>query len=392
MKGTRKSIKKWLVCNYKTNMRIAILASNLIKIPPTPKDVPAGFSGAVEEIVYRITEGMVKRGHKVTLFACGDSKTSAKLVSVTAKATAKDTKIGVGPHIAYEYLLITKAYQMAKEGKFDIIHSHFDKKSAYFAPLVETPTVSTLHSPLEGSSNILSHFKNTQHYISISNAQRKAIPNLNYIATIYHGLDLSTYPFDEKGGESLVYVGRIMPEKGVDTAIKVSQQTNRKLIILGWAARQSMKYYQDKVKPFINGKDIQNHGFISRKSLKEYLKNAKALLFPIQWEEPFGLVMIEAMACGTPVVAYARGSVPEVVKDGETGFIVNSSDNDKRGDFVIKKTGLEGLVEAVQRINMMEPEEYQKMRLDCRHCVEEKFTVEKMVEGYERVYEKILKL
>lgn len=372
-------------------MRIAILASNLIKIPPKPKDVPAGFSGAPEEIVSRITEALVARGHKVTLFASGDSRTRAKLVSVTSHATAKDKNIGIGPHEAYEYSLISRCYLMAKDGKFDIIHSHVNKKSLYFAPLVETPTVTTLHSPLDKMENIMKDYKQTQYYVSISDAQREAIPDLNYISTIYHGLDLSTYPFDKKGGESLVYVGRIMPEKGVDTAIKVSQQTNRKLIILGWAARQSMKYYQDKVKPYINGKDIQNHGFISRKSLKEYLKNAKALLFPIQWEEPFGLVMIEAMACGTPVVAYARGSVPEVVKDGETGFIVNSSDNDKRGDFVIKKTGLEGLVEAVQRINMMESEEYQKMRLDCRHCVEEKFTVEKMVDEYEKVYQKIVR-
>ncbi len=372
-------------------MRIAILASNLIKIPPKPKDVPAGFSGAPEEIVSRITEGLVRRGHKVTLFASGDSRTKAKLVSVTSRATAKDKNIGIGPHEAYEYSLISLCYQMAKEGKFDIIHSHFDKKSAYFAPLVVTPTVSTLHSPLDKLGNILKDYKNTQYYVSISDAQRKAIPDLNYISTVYHGLDLSDYPFGQEGGEYLLFVGRIVPDKGAHLAIKTAKVAGVKLILLGWAARQSMKYYQEKVKPYLNGKDIQNHGFISRKSLKEYLRRAKALLFPIQWEEPFGLVMIEAMACGTPVIAYGRGSVPEVVKDGETGFIIEAESGKREAErWITKKTGIEGLVETVKKIYSMPEEEYRKMRRSCRRLVEEKFTVEKMVEGYEKVYKKVI--
>lgn len=369
-------------------MRIAILASNVIRVPPGPKDVPKGSSGATEHVVSKITEELVKRGHQVTLFASGDSKTKAKLVSVTPKATGKDPLIGIGPHESYEYTLISRAYQLAKDGKFDIIHSHFDRKTAYYAPLAYIPTVSTLHSPLDRVADILKYFKHSQYYVSISNAQRKALPDLNYVSTVYHGLDHLTYPFNEKGGNNLVFVGRIEPEKGVDIAVRVAKTLKIKLLLLGWAKQKHLKYYNEKVKPFIN-KDMV-HGFISRTSLKRYLANARALIFPVAWEEPFGLVMIEAMASGTPVVAFARGSVPEVVKDGETGFIVNSSESDKRGNWIVKKTGMEGLCEAVDKIYSLPQEEYSRMRVDSRKHVERNFTVEKMVDGYEKVYQRIL--
>lgn len=371
-------------------MRIAVLASNVIRIPPRPKDIPKGSSGATEHIVSKITEELVKRGHKVTLFASGDSKTKANLISITSKSTGKDPKIGIGPHESYEYALISKAYQMANEGKFDIIHSHFDTKTAYYAPLTMVPTVSTLHSPLDGISGIMKFFKNTQYYVSISNAQRKAMPDLNYINTIYHGLDLDDYPYGKEGGDSLIYVGRIAPVKGADTAVRIAKHLKVKLILLGWAKQKYIKFYSEKVKPFIDGKNIVNHGLITRKSMKEYLIHSKALIFPIHWEEPFGLVMIEAMATGTPVIAFARGSVPEVVKDGVTGFIVNSSESDKRGDFLVKKTGFDGLCEAVEKIYSMPQEEYKKIRVACRKHMEDNFTIDKMIDGYEKVFQQIL--
>lgn len=371
-------------------MRIAVLASNFIKIPPHPSDVPMGYSGAPEGIVFKLTEGLVKRGHKVTLFASGDSKTSATLFSVTSKATAKDKNIGIGLHEAYEYLLISKAYELAKKGMFDIIHSHFDRKSAYFAPLVSTPTVSTLHSPLDHITPILSKFKKTQYYVSISDVQRRTLPDLNYAATIYHGIDLDNYPFNLNDNGYILFVGRIVPEKGAHIAIKVARQIGQKLIILGWSAKQKLKYFQEEIKPYVDGRNIVRHGFITRSSLKEYLKLAKVLVFPISWEEPFGLVMIEAMACGTPVIAYAKGSVPEVIVDGQTGYIVNNSPEDKRGEWLIKRTGVEGFVEAMQRINSMSSEDYNKMRQNCRKHVQDHFTIKKMIEGYEGVYKKIL--
>jgi len=372
-------------------LRIAVLSSNLLRTPPEANFVPKGFSGAPEKIMYWITEEMVKKGHDVTLFASGDSSTSAKLIAVSNKASSLDEEIGAVNHVEMEHLLISKCYKMAKLGEFDLIHSIFDTRSAYYAGLVNVPTISTLHSPLEGIKKIvLSKLPDSQYYVSISNAQRKLLPELNYVSTIYHGIDLQTFAFSQSDSGGMIFVGRVIPSKGVAEAVSIANKLKKKLYILGDYGLEHEEYWKKSILPFIDNKIITHAGFLNPEELLKYYQEAKLFLFPIQWEEPFGLVMIESMASGTPVVAFARGSVPEVVKDGETGFIVNSTDEDKRGDFIIKKTGIEGLCEAVERIYAMPPDEYKKMRLACRKHVEENFTIEKMVEGYERVYEKVI--
>src|SRR3990167_5182997 len=222
-------------------MRVATLASNFIRMPPSPHDVPSGYSGAAEAVVYRLTKALVQKGLHVTLFASGDSSTTAKLVSVVPRAVSKDKTLKDIPAHYLEYLQISKCYEMAAQGKFDIIHSHLDNRSVFFAPLVHVPTVSTLHSPLDGGKTILKHFKQSQYYVSISNAQRLPIPDLKYAATIYHGLDLSTFPFSYTDGHGLLYVGRIIPVKGTDVAIKVAKNAGMKLMLLGWAAKQNIK-------------------------------------------------------------------------------------------------------------------------------------------------------
>lgn len=373
------------------SLRIAILASNYIKLPPSPEDIPPGDSGAPEKIMSVIAEELVKRGHEVTLFASGDSKTAASLVSVTDHATGLDPNIKQGKHIEYEHLLISKCFEMAKEGRFDIIHSIFDTRSAYYAPLVSTPVVSTLHSPLdEIRVDILSHFKRSQYFVSISNAQRVPLLDLQYAQTIYHGIDILALNFSENPkSENMLFVGRIVPEKGVAEGIAVAQKLNLKIDLLG-SANEEGDFWKETIKPQVDGSLIKYHGHKSGTDIIDFYQNAKVFLFPIQWEEPFGLVMVEAMACGTPVIAFARGSVPEIVKDGVTGFIVNSSEKDKRGDWIIKKTGIDGLQEAVEKIYAMSSDEYLQMRKNCRRHVEENFTVGKMVDGYENVYKKIL--
>lgn len=370
-------------------MKIAILASNFIRLPPQPNFVPKGFSGAPEKIMYQITEELVKRNHEVTLFASEDSQTSAKLLSVTPKSTSIDPAIGIGPHVKYEELLISACYKMS--GEFDIIHSIFDTKSAPYSQSSQTPTLSTLHNPLTPQRiEILSRFKNTQSYVSISNAQRKPLPDLNYVATIYHGIELEDYPFSPEGsGEYMLNVGRVVEEKGLAEAIIVAKKLNRKLYSLGTPV-EKQNYWINKIQPNIDNKLIFNKGFLDKKTLQDYYKNAKLFILPIAWEEPFGLVMIESMASGAPVVAFSRGSVPEIIKDGETGFIVNSSPDDIRGDWIVKKTGIEGLCEAVERIYSMPENDYKQMRKDCRAHVEKNFTVERMVDEYEKVYEQIL--
>lgn len=372
-------------------LRIAVLASNYIKLPPLPEDIPQGASGAPEKIMSVITEGMVKKGHDVTLFASGDSQTSARLVSVTKKAAALDPQIGKGKHIELEHLLISECYRMAKQNKFDIIHSIFDTRSAYYTQFTSTPTVSTLHSPLDDfvKQTVLSHFANTQYYISISNAQRKPLPQLQYIQTIYHGIDISSIQFSENIQDYILSVGRIVPEKGIDISIKTAETLEKKLYLIG-SVDETIPFWTQEIKPHIDNVLIYHQGYIPKEKVYRFYQNAKLFLFPIQWEEPFGLVMIESMATGTPVVAFARGSVPEVIRDGNTGFLVNPSNTDIRGNFIIKKTGIDGLCEAVERIYSMPEDRYREMRKACRVHVEKNFTVERMVNNYEDVYQQIL--
>ena len=351
-------------------LRIAVLASNFIRIPPRPKDIPPQCSGAPEMMISLITEGLAKRGHDVTLFASGDSKTKGKLISVTKRATGTDPNIGFTPskpHVPYEYLLISKCYQMAKKGYFDIIHSHFDFPSAFFAPLVKTPTISTLHSPLLGTRKfILSFFKNTQYYISISNTQRKPLPDLNYAATIYHGLQLKKIPFSKSSENYLVATGRIHPSKGIKEAILVTKKINSKLILMG--SHGDDDYWKKEIQPQIDNKQIIYKGFLPQKEMFEIIKKARIYILPLQWEEPFGLTLTESMAAGTPVIAFDRGSAKEVIKDGKTGFLVKN---------------IEEMIKAIKKIDKIKRE-------DCRKWVEEKFTIEKMVENYEKAFYQIL--
>lgn len=354
----------------KKKLRIAVIASNVIKVPPFPPDVevPPGWSGAPELIVYCLTEELVKRGHAVTLFASGDSETSAKLVSVNEKST---WKMGIlDQHIDYEYTLISKAYQMAQNGDFDIIHSHFDTRTAYFAPLVKTPTISTLHSRLKKEKRtVLRNFTNTQYYASISNDQRALLPELNYVVTAYNGIDVSQIPFSDKKEDYLVIVGRISHQKGIAEAIKIAKKLNKKLYIFGSADKTS-DYWKKEIYPEIDGEKVIYMDMVSRQVVFNYLKHAQAFIFPLNWEEPFGLVAVEAMACGTPVVTLSRGSMPEIVENGKTGFVVNSIDE---------------MIDMIDKAKGIDPSY-------CRKRVEDLYTVAKMVDRYEDAYKKILKI
>ena len=361
----------------KRKLRIAMLASNYIRIPPSPKYVSWGSAGATEFIVSEITEELVRRGHEVTLFASGNSQTKAKLFSVYKKDSRSEEKIGRSHRRCFECLLISQAYQLAQKGKFDIIHSHFDVRTCGYTPFVKTPTVSTLHSPPDSFliKNILKFYKNTQYYTPVSNAQKKLFKGLNYTATVHHGISLKGIKPSLKKGKYFVVSGRMVENKGALSAIKAIMETDEKLLLIG-KARSNLTEYWKEIEPCVDGKKIIYLGFISRKKLLSYFKNAKAILFPIQWEEPFGLVMIEAMACGTPVIAFRRGSVPEVVEHNKTGFIIPPLNKNK-------KLNIEGLVGAIKKIDQID-------RRECRRRVEENFSLERMVDDYERVYYKIL--
>jgi glycosyltransferase involved in cell wall biosynthesis len=278
---------------------------------------------------------------------------------------------------------------MALDGQLDIVHSYHDVLGHFVNELTGFPTVYTLHDPLPSDENDLSYwllakFKQ-QNYVSISKAfQRFNKPNLHFIDTVYHGINISRCQFFPNKGEYLAFIGRIEKEKGIEIAIDAAKATGKKLKIATSPEEQGKKYYQDVIAPRINAQ-VDLVGFVDSDRKYEFLGQASCLLFPIQWEEPFGMVIIEAMACGTPVIAYNRGSVAELVKDGVTGFIVDPDDEDRpgKGSWIIKKQGIEGLGEAINRLDEIKRE-------TCRKHVEENFTIGKMVEGYENVYKKVL--
>ncbi|MDD5589773.1 MAG: glycosyltransferase family 4 protein [Candidatus Portnoybacteria bacterium] len=348
-------------------LKIGILASNVIRIPPSPpeKYVPGGWSGAPELMVSMITEGLVSQGHDVTLFASGDSQTGARLVSVTEEASYNAKRLK--RHEVYEYMLIAEAYRTAVRGNFDILHSHLDMKAAHFAAFFNIPTVVTIHDPITGTrKEILSHYKKDQFYVSISDKQRESLPDLNWAGTVHHGLEIEKIPFSKEKDDYLIFFGRISRIKGTADAIKIAKKSGHRLLIFG--SPSEADYWKNDIEPLIDGQQIIFRGMVGREDLFEYVKKAKAFLFPLQVEEAFGLAAVESMACGTPVIAYKKGSLPEII-DEKTGFLVDSE---------------EEIISAINKIDMIDPNE-------CRKRAAEKFSIGAMIDGYEKIYYKILK-
>lgn len=334
-------------------LRIAMLAPISWRVPPH-------HYGAYEQVAGTLTEGLVHRGVDVTLFATGDSQTAGKLHWICPRPYSEDPKLD--PKV-WECLHISEVFEHA--GEFDLIHNHFDFLPLTYSRLVSTPVLTTIHG--FSSPQILPVYRKYNHrvyYVSISNASRH--PGLNYIATAYHGISLEDFPFNEKGGDYLLFLGRIHPDKGTYEAIQVAKKAEMPLIIAGLL--HDRRYFEERVKPYVDGVSVKYMGTIDKRERASLMGNAKAFLHLINFDEPFGLAVVEAMACGTPVIAIRRGAMPEVIRDGETGFLVDS---------------LEETIESLQRIDDID-------RKRCRAWVEEHFTQGRMVEEYLQVYEKIL--
>lgn len=389
-------------------MRIGLLSPSIYMSPSRYGDMIF----APRELGVSLADGLVARGHDVYFFTSGDVKTHATLISGDMRLVEKNFVESKVAHAQgerakwasfytvkrnYELDLTTRCYTMAKEGKLDIIHSYHDTMAHFFEELTGFPTVYTLHDPLPQRETalmywLLSRFR-SHRYVSISNAYRQSDPiGLTFIETIYHGLDITHYPYKETPKEYLAFMGRMVPEKGLDQAIDVARETATPLYVAtsSMEENKNIAHYKDIIEPKLAETGLVSFtGFMNGQDKSDFFGDARALLFPIRWDEPFGMVMIEAMACGTPVIAYNRGSVPEIVRDGITGFIVEPEDKGDGGDggedqipWVIKKRGIEGLAEAVARIGEID-------RASCRRHVEEHFTIEKMVIAYEAVYRKI---
>jgi glycosyltransferase involved in cell wall biosynthesis len=334
-------------------MKVAVLSSVAWRTPPR-------HYGPWEQVASNITEGLVERGIDVTLFATKDSLTKGKLDGIIERGYEEDKEID--PKVA-ECLHI--GYLMEKAAEFDLIHNHFDFLPLTYSRLIKTPMVTTIHG--FSSPKIIPVYKRYNrwnYYVSISHADRS--PELDYIATVYNGIDKSLFTLREKPGDYLLYFGRIHHDKGTWEAIQIAKKAGMKLILAGII--QDKDYFEEKVAPFLNDDDVVYVGSARPEKRNELLGNAYALLHPINFNEPFGLSVAEAMFCGTPVIAFNKGSMKELVVDGKTGFLVTSID------------------EAVEKI----PPILNIDRLYCRAWAEKNFSKEKMVDDYLKVYRKIL--
>jgi glycosyltransferase involved in cell wall biosynthesis len=337
----------------------------IAQIAPLWERVPPFRYGGIELIVSLLTDELTRRGHEVTLFASGDSITKAELKSVHNQALRLDETIK--EHGLYEQMMLSEIYQNAD--RFDVIHSHVGCAALPYSTFVKTPTVHTTHGIFTSDNEKMFRRFADQPYISISQAQREPRLGLNYVHTVYNGIDLAVYPFQTEPTQPpyLVFVGRISPEKGPEEAIKIARATGLPLKMAGKVDPVDRTYYKEQIEPLIDGDQIQYLGEVSHVEKVQLLQGATVTLFPITWREPFGLVMIESMATGTPVVGMALGSVPEVIAHGKTGFVCNS---------------LETMIEAV-------PEAMKLDRQTCRDYVLSRFSVQTMVDEYEWAYQKV---
>jgi glycosyltransferase involved in cell wall biosynthesis len=339
-------------------MRIAQIAPLIERVPPKKY-------GGTERVVHALTQELVRRGHDVTLFASGDSLTSAKLFSVTPKSLREAKAKDMYGNNMFSLLNIGIAYQM--QDQFDIIHDHTGFISLPTANQAHKPVVMTLHGALSTTNRRIYEVFNKLNYVAISKSQMRPAPNLHYAGTVYNGLNLSHYPEASEPEDYLLYVGRICLEKGTHYAIEAAQNLNKKLIIAAKLEPTDQKYFQEQVEPLLSDQ-IQWIGEVSEDQRNQLMNKALCLLHPVTWREPFGLTMIEAMACGAPVVAFNRGSIPEIIQNGENGFVVEDVDE---------------MLEAINNLDRID-------RQKCRAHVLEKFSAEKMADGYESIYTKIL--
>lgn len=373
-------------------LRVAIVNSNCVSINRNTKK-------GTEIFDYILIQNLAKKAKKnnlaVTAFASGDSHLSVPVESINHLASFADRDIGIEHHKTYEIALVSKAFSMQK--KFDVYHVNLGNGDVVlpFAPFVKKPIIVTMHgSFLESkySSKYLSLFNDLPNigFVSISNSQRAPLPDLNYIGNVYHGIDAKrTWRFNPVGDEYIMWAGRAIREKGLKEVVKCIVRTGKKARLFPIIKDDSPKWIKDLK---VSGKPLNSQTTIAfdthRSQLAHHYQSSKLFLMPIQWEEPFGMVMIESMGCGTPVVAFARGSAPEIIKDGQTGFLINPSNEMIRGDYIIKKTGIEGLCEAIERIFAMPKDDYMGMRRACREHVKQNFTVDRMVARYVEIYRK----
>jgi glycosyltransferase involved in cell wall biosynthesis len=337
----------------------------IAQVAPLYESVPPRTYGGTERVISYLTEELVRQGHDVTLFASGDSVTSARLVACCRRALRLDRSCvdPIAPHIR----MLGQIGRVARA--FDIIHFHIDYLHFPLSRRAHWPQVTTLHGRLDIPELVPLYREFPEMpLVSVSDAQRTSLPWVHWCGTVHNGVPADLYGQGEGSGGYLAFVGRIAPEKRVDRAIEIARRLDMPLKIAAKVDKADEEYFEAEIRPRLNHSLVKFVGEIGEDQKKAFLGNAYALLFPIDWPEPFGMAMIEAMACGTPIVAYRRGSVPEVIEDGISGFIVDA---------------IEEAVHATRRAGRLS-------RRRVREAFENRFTAARMARGYVAVYEKIL--
>ncbi|MCA9335014.1 glycosyltransferase family 4 protein [Candidatus Saccharibacteria bacterium] len=354
-------------------MKIAMMVRAYLETPP-PGNV--AYSPAI--IAQTLAEGLQQRGHSVTFFGPEGTKIDVDhCESYGVRSVAKDQAeldefvgtyelFGDYRPALYDSFVVKNIMERAAKGEFDcVIFHHFESAMPIAGMFPKVPVLYILHDFIDNErrESIEMHSTPNQHFVSISDSQRRDAPDINYIETVYNGIDIELFTTNnEPEDDYLMISGRVTPDKGTKEAVQIALQTDRKLLISGSVSKANQWYFDEHVKPYLSNK-ILFLGMLEREQLVKYYQNAAGLLMPIQWQEPFGLAMVEAGACGTPVIAFNRGSVPEVVKDGKTGFIVNNSAE---------------MILAIEKLPKIK-------RQDCRDHVVKNFSIAKMIDGYESV-------
>jgi glycosyltransferase involved in cell wall biosynthesis len=337
------------------------------QVAPLYESVPPLRYGGTERVVSYLTEELVRRGHEVTLFASGDSVTRARLVSPCERSLrTDDTSLDpLAPHVT----MLNQVFRTASD--YDIIHFHIDYLHFPVSVRANVPNITTLHGRLDiPELELLYREYDGMRVVSISDAQREPLPWLNWQSTVHHGLPEDLYSFTRDHGGYLAFLGRISPEKGLDRAIEIARLAGIKLKIAAKVDPVDQDYFSERIRPLLGDPLVDFIGEIGESKKKDFLGKALALLLPVDWPEPFGLVMIEAMACGTPTIAFKRGAVAEIVHEGVTGFTCD---------------GVETAVSALARIGTIS-------RKRCRQVFEEKFTVARMAKDYLDLYARVIEL
>ncbi|QDQ42160.1 glycosyltransferase family 4 protein [Methylacidiphilum kamchatkense] len=337
----------------------------IAQVSPLYERVPPKLYGGTERVIHYLTEELITLGHETTLFASGDSITKGKLVSVIPESLRLQ-KHKKDPMV-YHILMLEKVFQMAES--FDIIHYHIDFFHFPFSKRSKTKHLTTLHGRLDlPDLTVLYREFDRIPVVSISKAQRSFLPWIHWVGTVYHGIPADLYPFYPEKGNYLAFVGRISPEKGIERAIEIAKRVGMDLKIAAKVDEVDKQYFLEVILPLFKKAPVEFIGEIGEEEKKVFLGNASALLFPVNWPEPFGLVMIEAMACGTPVIGWRNGSVPEIVVDGQTGYIIHSVNE-----------GVKKIMD-IDRID----------RKECRKHVLNHFTARKMAQSYLSIYNNLL--